>query len=214
MGPFLLRASLSLRPCRGNRRELRRRRQGRAGRRSGLGRTGAGALLGRHQGRQDLPPRREAATGASGTRRSGSARSLRGPAAVSSPGPIAALPTSTSTSSGSKSVSTPRRIARATASTTARSTARGASGPAPWTMGRREASGALYRLRPNRACDPHRRWLPGHQRAGFQPDGRTMYHNDSALQVTYAFDLGADGNRSTSGASLPASARATAIPTG
>lgn len=30
----------------------------------------------------------------------------------------------------------------------------------------------------------------------FSPDGRTMYHNDSGRQVTYAFDLDADGEAS------------------
>jgi xylono-1,5-lactonase len=60
----------------------------------------------------------------------------------------------------------------------------------------REATGALYRL------DPKLSWIridEGYRVTNgpaFSPDGRTMYHNDSARQVTYAFDLEEDGTAS------------------
>jgi sugar lactone lactonase YvrE len=60
----------------------------------------------------------------------------------------------------------------------------------------REASGTLYRLDGNRdltAIDGGYRVTNG---PAFSPDGGTMYHNDSALQLTYAFDLDAAGNAS------------------
>jgi sugar lactone lactonase YvrE len=59
-----------------------------------------------------------------------------------------------------------------------------------------EASGALYRL------DPDGRWArvdDGYKVTNgpaFSPDGRLMYHNDSARQVTYLFDLDDAGNAS------------------
>ena len=63
------------------------------------------------------------------------------------------------------------------------------------TMDRREreASGSLYRL------DADLRWsrIDGGYRVtngpAFSLDGRTLYHNDSALQTVYAFDLAEDG---------------------
>ena len=60
----------------------------------------------------------------------------------------------------------------------------------------REATGALYRL------DPDLEWVrieEGYRVTNgpaFSPDGQIMYHNDSARQVTYAFDLDARGNAS------------------
>ena len=60
----------------------------------------------------------------------------------------------------------------------------------------REAVGTLFRL------DPDLNWAridEGYRVTNgpaFSPDGRRMYHNDSALQVTYAFDVDADGNAS------------------
>lgn len=60
----------------------------------------------------------------------------------------------------------------------------------------RQASGALYRLDPGlewSRIDDGYRVTNG---PAFSPDGRTMYENDSALQVTYAFDLDEDGNAS------------------
>jgi D-xylonolactonase len=64
------------------------------------------------------------------------------------------------------------------------------------TMDRREreASGSLYRL------DPDRSWtrIDGGYKVtngpAFSVDGRTMYHNDSARQVVYAFDVAEDGS--------------------
>jgi xylono-1,5-lactonase len=57
----------------------------------------------------------------------------------------------------------------------------------------KEASGSLYRL------DPEMRWSrvdSGYRVTNgpaFSPDGRTMYHADSAIQRIYAFDLSTDG---------------------
>ena len=58
------------------------------------------------------------------------------------------------------------------------------------------ASGALYRIDPDRSVtriDDDYRITNG---PAFSPDGRTMYHNDTGRQVTYAFDLDADGRAS------------------
>lgn len=58
------------------------------------------------------------------------------------------------------------------------------------------ASGALYRLDAGREpvrVDDDYRVTNG---PAFSPDGRTMYHNDSARQRVYAFDLGATGSAS------------------
>ena len=61
----------------------------------------------------------------------------------------------------------------------------------------REATGALYRL----DCDARWHRVDGGYRVtngpAFSPDGRTMYHNDSARQVTYAFDLDEAGAASS-----------------
>lgn len=58
------------------------------------------------------------------------------------------------------------------------------------------ASGALYRLdradRPKRVDDGYKVT----NGPCFSPDGRSMYENDSALRVTYAFELAADGTLS------------------
>jgi xylono-1,5-lactonase len=62
--------------------------------------------------------------------------------------------------------------------------------------GEREATGSLYRL------DPDLSWVrvdEGYRVTNgpaFSPDGRRMYHNDSARQLTYAFDLDGRGNAS------------------
>ena len=55
------------------------------------------------------------------------------------------------------------------------------------------ASGALYRLGPDRAW---RRFDDGYKVTNgpaFSRDGRRMYHNDSALQTTFIFDLDDQG---------------------
>jgi len=58
------------------------------------------------------------------------------------------------------------------------------------------ASGALYRL------DPSLRWTRCDDDYGvangptFSPDGRTLYHTDSAARTTYAFDMDDDGGLS------------------
>jgi D-xylonolactonase len=66
------------------------------------------------------------------------------------------------------------------------------------TMDRREriATGSLYRLDPDLSwvrADSGYRVTNG---PAFSLDGGTMYHNDSALQVVYAFDLAEDGTAS------------------
>jgi sugar lactone lactonase YvrE len=56
------------------------------------------------------------------------------------------------------------------------------------------ASGALYRLNPDTQwarVDDGYRVTNG---PAFSPDGRLMYHNDSARQVTYLFDLDGKGD--------------------
>jgi xylono-1,5-lactonase len=53
----------------------------------------------------------------------------------------------------------------------------------------KEATGALYRLGPGQKwarVDDGYRVTNG---PAFSPDGRLMYHNDSARQITYLFDL-------------------------
>lgn len=60
----------------------------------------------------------------------------------------------------------------------------------------RQASGALYRIDPDRSItrvDDDYRIANG---PAFSPDGRTMYHNDTARNVTYTFDLAGDGTAS------------------
>ena len=47
----------------------------------------------------------------------------------------------------------------------------------------------------------------------FSPDGKIMYHNDSARQLTYVFDLDATGSPASAGSSS-SSTRATVIPDG
>lgn len=57
----------------------------------------------------------------------------------------------------------------------------------------REASGAFYRIDKNMLCtrvDDGFRVTNG---PAFSPDGKVMYANDSALQVTYRYDLAPDG---------------------
>jgi sugar lactone lactonase YvrE len=57
----------------------------------------------------------------------------------------------------------------------------------------RRASGALYRVDANRTInrvDDDYRIANG---PAFSPDGRTMYHSDTGRNVTYIFDLAADG---------------------
>jgi len=58
----------------------------------------------------------------------------------------------------------------------------------------RRASGALYRIDPDRTVtriDDEYRIANG---PAFSPDGRIMYHSDTGRGLTYAFDLAADGN--------------------
>ena len=56
------------------------------------------------------------------------------------------------------------------------------------------ASGTLYRIDPDLSCTVIDRDYRVTNGPAFSPDGLVMYHNDSARQVTYAFDLDGDGN--------------------
>jgi sugar lactone lactonase YvrE len=66
------------------------------------------------------------------------------------------------------------------------------------TMDRDEKAftGALYRLDPNGSWARIDDGYHVTNGPAFSPDGRIMYHNDSARQVTYAFDLDEAGNAS------------------
>lgn len=55
------------------------------------------------------------------------------------------------------------------------------------------ATGALYRLGPDRRCKAIDEGYKVTNGPAFSPDGRTLYHTDSARQVIYAFDLRDDG---------------------
>jgi D-xylonolactonase len=58
----------------------------------------------------------------------------------------------------------------------------------------KDATGTLYRVDPNLRCtaiDTGYRITNG---PAFSPDGRLMYHTDTARQVTYVFDLDSEGN--------------------
>ena len=57
----------------------------------------------------------------------------------------------------------------------------------------RQASGALYRLDPDRSSERLDDGYRVTNGPAFDRSGRRMYHNDSALQLTYVFDLDADG---------------------
>jgi sugar lactone lactonase YvrE len=58
----------------------------------------------------------------------------------------------------------------------------------------RKALGSLYRLDPGLELAVIDSGYHVTNGPAFSPDGRTMYENDSARQVTYAFDLDAAGN--------------------
>ena len=64
------------------------------------------------------------------------------------------------------------------------------------TMDDREeqALGTLYRLDPSRECHEVDVGYKVTNGPAFSPDGRTLFHNDSARQIIYAFDLGDDGS--------------------
>lgn len=60
----------------------------------------------------------------------------------------------------------------------------------------KDVTGTLYRVDPDMSCsiiDTDYRITNG---PAFSPDGRIMYHNDTARQVTYVFDLDEDGRAS------------------
>ena len=58
----------------------------------------------------------------------------------------------------------------------------------------REARGTLYRLDPAGTCTAVDYGYRVTNGPAFSPSGDVMYHNDSALQLTYAFDLDRQGN--------------------
>lgn len=58
------------------------------------------------------------------------------------------------------------------------------------------AQGSLYRLDPDLSLTLVDEGYSVTNGPAFSPDGRTMYHNDSGRQVTYAFDLDEAGNAS------------------
>lgn len=58
----------------------------------------------------------------------------------------------------------------------------------------REAAGMLYRLDPDLTCTSIDEGYRVTNGPAFSPDGTRMYHNDSARQVTYAFDIDEAGN--------------------
>ena len=64
------------------------------------------------------------------------------------------------------------------------------------TMDNREraVSGTLYRVDPDLALTKIDEGYRVTNGPAFSPDGRAMYHNDSARQVTYVFDLDDAGN--------------------
>ena len=57
-----------------------------------------------------------------------------------------------------------------------------------------EAVGTLYRLRPDRSCEAVDSGYKVTNGPAFSPDGRTLYHTNSARQLIYAFALGEDGS--------------------
>jgi sugar lactone lactonase YvrE len=63
------------------------------------------------------------------------------------------------------------------------------------TMDDRErgSAGTLYRIDPNLDCTAIDGGYVITNGPAFSPDGRLMYHSDTARQVTYLFDVGADG---------------------
>jgi sugar lactone lactonase YvrE len=66
------------------------------------------------------------------------------------------------------------------------------------TMDDRErgSAGTLYRIDPNLRCTAIDTGYGITNGPAFSPDGRVMYHSDTARRVTYAFDVDAKGNAS------------------
>ena len=58
----------------------------------------------------------------------------------------------------------------------------------------KQATGTLYRIDQGLNCTAKDRGYKVTNGPAFSPSGGVMYHNDSARQVTYAFDLDAGGN--------------------
>jgi xylono-1,5-lactonase len=57
----------------------------------------------------------------------------------------------------------------------------------------RADSGTLYRVRPDLKVETIDRGYRVTNGPAFSPDGSIMYHNDSARQLTYRFEIGSDG---------------------
>lgn len=60
----------------------------------------------------------------------------------------------------------------------------------------RDSTGTLYRIEADLRCTAVDRGYRVTNGPAFSPSGERMYHNDSARQVTYVFDLDDDGNAS------------------
>jgi len=60
----------------------------------------------------------------------------------------------------------------------------------------KDATGTLYRIEPDFRTTQIDDGYKVTNGPAFSPSGEVMYHNDSARQVTYAFDLDRDGNAS------------------
>lgn len=58
----------------------------------------------------------------------------------------------------------------------------------------KQAAGTLYRLDPDRSCRAIDHGYKITNGPAFSPDGRTLYHTDTARQLIYAFPLGDDGS--------------------
>ena len=131
------------------------------------------ALLGRHQGPEDLPPRRARASSASGRRRCGSARSRRARAAGSSPAPTRASPASTSRPAGSRSSRNPEAdLPRNRFNDGKVDRARPLLGRDDGRSRSARRRGTLYRVDPDLTLHRDRQRLQGHQRPRVQPRRR------------------------------------------
>lgn len=58
----------------------------------------------------------------------------------------------------------------------------------------RGSAGSLYRIDPGLSCTAIDGGYSITNGPAFSPDGRLMYHSDTARQVTYVYDLAADGS--------------------
>jgi hypothetical protein len=159
-------------------RRMRRRRPRRARRRAGVGRARAGALLGRHQGPEDLPPRPKRRSSSWDTPFRVGSLAPRA-AAASSPAPTRALPRSTSNES-LRAVANPEARPPDNRFNDGKVDRAGRFWAGTMDDKEREARRRALPARSGPELDRGSTTAIGHQRAGVQPDGRRMYHNDSA----------------------------------